>query len=195
MKNVYKSVFSTRFLAVGVLLAFWLIGLTAQAELRKIRVEHYQQPGTEQNQALCLVVQDATGTRLLSMPIAGFSFQWGITSHLTVDVTKVTLPGVGEKPTEKYQLVSVDEQTKVASGTGFSIFLSDANQLQGGSLGGVRPYKGASKEVDEALRERLNQFRNGADRQKLILFFRHPENPNQPLVLENFVDANTQGLE
>lgn len=208
MKKYWRKLQFNLWLLAATLFAL-SFGSSAFAEIRRIRVEHYLQPGGGNGRANCLVVQAPSGGKLIEA-ISGFNFQWGVVSELTVEVTKGIVPGGGDNQVEQYKLISVDAQTQVPAGTGFSVFLADPAQIRGGTLAGTRIFQYASKEVEAGLQARIDNQRqptlqvlqatgnaNAAapDRQKIILFFRHPASASQPLVLESYVDATSQGLE
>jgi hypothetical protein len=157
------------------------------AETKKIRVDHYLQPGHGGvGSWLCMMVDEGNGMQFFYDGIDGFSFTWGTSYELTVKVEKVPDPPA-DGSSLHYTLVSIDKQNKVQEGTRFAIQVFDREFIKDQSILGQRRFEYASEKVrqDFEIREAVLAATGEAFRAQ----FRHPSDPEQPLVLEVVLDA------
>ena len=200
------------------LLAFaaLLCSSSAQAEIRKWRVEHYLQPASGGGAGrFCYVITDGAAAQLLDQPIAGFAWEWGTVYQITVNVDQAR--AADGSVVKTYKLVSVDAQSAVPEGTRFQMFLFDRSFIQGETLLGVKAFKCANAGVENELKRRLeNLAGNGAvpgipgaspagpvakprqipeENRRVLLEFSHPKTSSEPLILQSITGASDLGLE
>jgi hypothetical protein len=190
--------------ALLLLTAALLVAQSAQAEVRRLRVEHYLQPSATGGGRLCYVVSDGAVAQLLEEPIIGFQFEWGTVYQITVNIDLVGAAGGGARP--RYSLVSVDSATRVAEGTRFEMYLFDKSFIQKGTILRQKAFTCASPLVEEELKRRLTHLGaplGGAagkqqpleDGRKVLLEFSHPKTAAEPLILQSVTSANDLKLD
>lgn len=193
-----------------------LLSSSAQAEVRKWRVEHYLQPNAAAGAGkLCNVISDGAAAQLLDQPILGFAWEWGTVYQITVSVDQAR--GADGSVAKAYKLVSIDSQSRVPEGTRFQMYLFDRSFIQGQTLLGVKPFQCASAGVEDELKRRLDNLAGkaavpgvpGAARtdtaaktsglpeepRRVLLEFSHPKTPSEPLILHSITGASDLGLE
>jgi hypothetical protein len=203
------------FLALLALLTL-LSASSAQAEIRKWRVEHYLQPAAGGGAGnFCYVISDGAAAQLIDQPIAGFAWDWGAVSQITVNVEQAR--AADGSIVKTYKLISVDSQSAVPEGTRFQMFLFDRSFIQGETLLGVKAFKCANAGVENELKRRLeNLGGNGAaagipgappagpaakqrqvpeENRRVLLEFSHPKTSSEPLILQSVTGASDLGLE
>jgi hypothetical protein len=206
---------SSSFLTLLALAAL-LSTSSAQAEVRKWRVEHYLQPNTNAGAGKwCYVIGDGAAGKLLDQPISGFAWEWGTVYQITVNVDEAR--DADGSVVKTYRLISVDSQSAVPEGTRFQIYLFDRTFIQKETLLGVKPFKCASVGVEIELKRRLeNLAGNGTvsgipgappagpsskprpvpeENRRVLLEFSHPKTSAEPLVLQGITGAVDLGLE
>ena len=193
-----------------------LLAASAQAEIRRWRVEHYLQPTAAGGAGkLCYVISDGAAAQLLDQPISGFAWQWGTVYQITVNIDQArTADG---SLVNTYKLVSVDSQAAVPEGTRFQMFLFDRSFIQGETILGVKAFKCASAGVETELKRRLENLGGNAavaglpgappagpnakprqipeESRRVLLEFSHPKTPSEPLILQSITGASDLGLE
>ena len=103
----------TRQFVIAAILSLLVMQPMQASEVMRMRVEPYLQPAGDRNPGFCYVVDDGSGPRLLSEPIGGFNFQWGVRSQITVNVERRSDPVDTSKTTLEYRLVTLDKEEKV----------------------------------------------------------------------------------
>lgn len=204
------------FLTILLALAPLHTASSAQAEIRKWRVEHYLQPTASGGAGkLCYVIRDGAAVQLLDQPISGFAWEWGTVYQITVNVDEVRAADGSIAKT--YKLVSIDSHSAVPEGTRFEIYLFDPAFIQKQTLLGVKPFKCANAGVEDELKRRLDNLAgNGAvpgiagarpatpvarprqipeENRRVLLEFSHPKTPSEPIILQSITGAADLGLD
>ena len=201
---------------LAAIIALLLSASSAQAEIRKWRVEHYLQPAAAQGAGkFCYVVSDGTAAQLLDQPIVGFAWEWGTVYQITVSVEQARAADGTVAAT--YKLNSVDSQSRVAEGTRFQMYLFDRTFIQGETVLGAKAFKCANAAVEDELKRRLDNLAGkGAipgvpgttpadpnakprevpeETRRVLLEFSHPKTSSEPLILQSITSASDLGLE
>lgn len=171
---------------VGVLVGLLLAAVVyfgfvrTGAEIKKIRVEHYQEPAMGAFPCLCMLVDDGSGMERLYTGIEGFQYAWGTSYELTVKVEKVS-PRT-DVPSIRYTLVSIDKETRVPEGTRFGIQVFDPEFIQDQSILRQRRFEYASDAVRQEFEKRQAELASTGVGFRAE--FSHPKDPDKPLVLE-----------
>ncbi|MGI8978316.1 MAG: hypothetical protein ACR2FY_03735 [Pirellulaceae bacterium] len=196
--------------------ATFLAAASAQAEVRKWRVEHYLQPNSNAGTGkLCYVISDGAAAQLFEESIVGFAWEWGTVYQITVNVDQARAADGSVVKTCK--LVSVDSQFAVPEGTRFQMYLFDKTFIQGQMLLGVKAFQCANADVEDQLKRRLENLTGkgtnsgipGAppstpaaksrelpdETPHVLLEFSHPKTPSEPLILHGITVASDLGLE
>jgi hypothetical protein len=202
--------------SIQLALLLLLVAATAQAEVRRWRVEHYLQPAADGGAGkFCYVITDGAAAQLLDQPISGFAWEWGTVYQITVNIDQAR--AADGSVVNTYKLVSVDSQSAVPEGTRFQMFLFDRSFIQGETLLGVKAFKCANAGVETELKRRLeNLAGNGAvpgipsapaagpvakprqlpeENRRVLLEFSHPKTSSEPLILQSITGASDLGLE
>ena len=192
-----------KLLPAAALLTIGLVAATsAQAQVRRLRVEHYLQPSATGGGRFSYVVSDGAVAQLLEEPIAGFKYEWGTVYQITVNVDQVPATGGGARP--RYSLISVDSATHVPEGTRFEMYLFDKNFIQKETILGQKAFTCASPLVEQELKRRLTNLGaplGGAtgkqleDNRRVLLEFSHPRTAAEPLILQSITSVSDLKLE
>ena len=209
--------FPVRFWMAGFLaFAPMIAASSAQAEVRKWRVEHYLQPSSAGGaNRFCYVVSDGTAAQLLDQPIQGFAWEWGTVYQITVNEGRARAADGTVIAT--YKLISVDSQARVPEGTRFQMYLTDRSFIRGQTVLGVKVFEFANATVEAELKRRLDNLASNAvapsipgappadpsakprevpeETRRVLLEFSHPKTAAEPLILQGITSASDLGLE
>lgn len=206
--------FPVRFWMAGFLaFAPMIAASSAQAEVRKWRVEHYLQPSSAGGaNRFCYVVSDGTAAQLLDQPIQGFAWEWGTVYQITVNEGRARAADGTVIAT--YKLISVDSQARVPEGTRFQMYLTDRSFIRGQTVLGVKVFEFANATVEAELKRRLDNLAGNAvapgaapagpnakplaipeENRRVLLEFSHPKTAGEPLILQSITSASDLGLE
>jgi hypothetical protein len=177
----------------GMCRGLWLgllsaVGLIGCGEPRTYMIASHKVPCHGVGAMLCLTAHDLdSGDQVLFYEdISGFSFQWGVTQTIDVQVHQVANPPQ-DASSKRYVLERVVERTPVAEGARFQMIVPGdliwPDQGEGLSLASTR-FTCAT----DALCEELARMA-GDPAQSLTVEFSYPSSSDEPLVAERIVSA------